>query len=274
MVITENKYCTGCSVCADICPKKCIAMHYDTFGFLRPQVDETICIHCQKCILQCPANNNPQKSDIIKIYKGHAKDIDSIANQKSTSGAMFGVLAQWIISHNGYVIGVAFDDNFQNASHIICKNMDEVDACRGSKYIQSRTLGVYKKTKELLKENKPVLFSGTPCQIAALKAYLKTIPNNLLTVDFVCHGVGSTTFYQEYLKAETKGREISFVGFREKCGDYLNSRFKILDAAGQPIVDQKSYTQGFRKAFADNFISRDSCGTCKYATSQRFINKK
>lgn len=269
MIITEHKNCTGCAACADICPKKCITMNYDAFGFLYPQIDESICIDCKKCLSECPSNNNVHKNDILTIYKGYAKNIESEANQKSTSGAMFGVLAQWVISCDGFVVGAAFDDDFQNVSHIICKTAHEIDKCRGSKYIQSKTQGIYEKTKELLNSNKPVLFSGTPCQIAALKSYLRTVPDNLITADFVCHGVGSTTFYQKYLKAETKGKNISFVGFREKCGNYLNSRFRILDTSYQPIVDYKSYTQGFSKAFANNLISRESCGTCGYATSRR-----
>ncbi len=269
MIITEHKNCTGCSACADVCPQECITMIYDDFGFLNPKIDESKCINCKTCLSVCPTNNNIQKNDILMVYKGYASDIDSAENQKSTSGAIFGVLAKQIISCQGIVIGAAFEKDYQNVSHIVCETMCEVDRCRGSKYLQSQTQGIYKKTKELLKKGKTVIFSGTPCQIAALKTYLPLEPNNLITVDFVCHGVGSTSFYQEYLKYETKGKNISFVGFREKCGNYLDSKFRILDVSNQPIVDYKSYSQGFSKAFASNLISRESCGTCKYATKQR-----
>lgn len=267
MKITNRHNCTGCSACADACPKQCITMSYDKFGFYRPKINKKLCIHCNKCISICPANNSPQKNDILAIYKGYAKDIETETNQKSSSGSIFALLAEAIIKKNGIVVGAAFEDHFKNVSHITCETMSQVDKCRGSKYIQSKTQGIYKKTKELLNEGIPVLFSGTPCQIAALNAYLKNVPDNLITVDLVCHGVASTTFYQEYLETLINPNNIISFMFRDKHGNYLERKLSIVNKNNEKSY--YSWQNGFGKAFSNNLISRYSCGDCKYATRQR-----
>lgn len=269
MIITDKSKCCGCAACADACPKSCITMTYDSYGFYQPKIDAENCINCKKCASVCPQNSSIESNSIIKIFKGHITNIASDANQKSTSGAIFPLLAQKIIDDGGTVVGVAFDKEYNNVLHIVCNNMEQVELCRGSKYIQSQTKGIYKQIGKILNEGKPVLFSGTPCQVAALKSYLKTVPSNLFTVDFVCHGVGSTRFFQEYKNSITKNQPVSYIGFRDKRGDYLNSQFIILDKNNQPLVSHPSYKKGFGKAFANNLISRESCGNCKYATAKR-----
>lgn len=268
MKITKNK-CYGCAVCADVCPKNCIVMSYDQYGFYTPVIREDECLRCGKCIKTCPANNSVPGVSVNQVYKGYANDITSEENQKSTSGAIFVLLAKTILNSGGVVFGVSFDKDFKNVSHIACFEMSQVDSCRGSKYIQSQTQGIYKQVNQLLKQGKKVLFSGTPCQVAALKSYLKVIPDNLFTVDFVCHGVGSTKFYQEYLKKITNGASVSHVGFRDKCGFYLNFKFRVTDSEKTQIIEYPSKEKNFINAFANNLISRESCGECKYASKER-----
>lgn len=267
--ITDYDKCYGCGACSDICPVGCISMDYDKYGFYIPVINNDRCIGCGICQKICPSNNEIRREPIRKIFKGYSKNIETEENQKSTSGAIFGLMAEKIIADNGVVIGVAFDEGFTNVSHVVCNSIKEIDDIRGSKYIQSKTQGIYKKVDELLKSDKNVLFSGTPCQIAGLYAYLDNIPDNLLTVDFVCHGVGSTGFFQEYVKNVSKGRSISHIGFRDKCGCYRQSKFRIIDNHNQEIICEIAYGKGFSKAFANNLIARKSCGSCKYATTKR-----
>ncbi len=243
-------------------------MTYDRHGFYFPQVDTAKCVNCRKCVSVCPVNHPVGKYDILSVHKGYAVDIDSEENRKSTSGAIFGLLAEHMIAKGGNVVGVAFDKDYTNVKHIVCKTMVQVDDCRGSKYIQSRTKGVYKEVRGLLRHGNMVLFSGTPCQIAGLRSFLGDSPDNLLTVDFVCHGVASTKFYQEYLGTVTD-KGISYVGFRDKCGDYRHSRFRVMDAEEQSVAEEIWAEKSFGKAFANNLVSRTSCGICSYATAQR-----
>ncbi len=267
MTITEYTTCCGCAACADACPKSCITMTYDRHGFYVPQVDTAQCVNCKKCVSVCPANHPVSKSEIRSVHKGYAAEITSDANQKSTSGAIFALLAEQALSQGGIVAGVAFDADYRNISHTLCENMEQVDRTRGSKYIQSQTQGIYKAVRTALKQGKTVLFSGTPCQVAGLRSFLGEAPDNLITVDFVCHGVASTKFYQEYLNTVTGGEPISHVGFRDKDGHYLHSTFRVA-TAGQ-TVEEAWAEQNFGKAFANNLVSRTSCGTCPYATAQR-----
>lgn len=269
MIITPRDKCVGCALCADICPRNCIHMEYDKFGFYVPIVNEKQCIDCKKCANMCPSNYDVDRKAITQVYKGYARDIMSEDNQRSTSGAIFAVLANAIIDSDGVVFGVVFDPDFSNVSHIACFTKKQLDDCRGSKYIQSQSQGIYKKVEEQLKQDKAVLFSGTPCQIAALKSYFKVMPDNLYTVDFVCHGVGSTKFFQEYLRQKAGSARISHIGFRDKCGCYVKSKFRLLDSDGNLLEEHTSYDENFGKAFANNLISRESCGTCKYASTER-----
>lgn len=269
MKIVNYENCFGCSACEYVCPAKCITMEYDRFGFYYPKVNNDLCVGCKKCISVCPVHNDVETTDIKKIYKGYAKDIESELNQKSTSGAIFALLANQIIEDNGIVFGVSFDKDFRNVSHIGCRTTEQVDKCRGSKYIQSQTQGVYKQVAERIKEGDKVLFSGTPCQVAALRSCLGNSADNVLTVDFVCHGVGSTTFYQKFLSKVTDGKGASEVSFRDKRDGYINMKCVVFDTAFQQVYKADSYCKDFGKAFANNLISRLSCGGCKYASVHR-----
>ncbi len=269
MKITDYEKCFGCSACEYICPKKCITMKFDSVGFYYPEIDETLCVECNKCSTVCPANINIRTSDIQKVYKGYIDYIESDENQKSTSGAIFALLANQMLAYNGVVFGVSFDEDFKNVSHIACETVEQINKCRGSKYIQSQTQGIYKQVKNQLEWGKKVLFSGTPCQIAALYSCLGEHPENLITVDFVCHGVGSTAFYQAFLSNVTNDQGVCYVGFRDKLGCYIKSKFIVLDNNRQQVYNVDSYKDGFGKAFANNLISRLSCGTCKFASTQR-----
>ncbi len=269
MKIANYENCFGCSACEYVCPAKCITMEYDRFGFYYPKVNNDLCVGCKRCISVCPVHNDVETSVIKKVYKGYAKDIESELNQKSTSGAMFALFANQIIEDNGTVFGVSFDKDFRNVSHLGCRTAEQVDKCRGSKYIQSQTQGVYKQVAERIKEGDKVLFSGTPCQIAALHSCLGKIAENVIAVDFVCHGVGSTSFYQSFLSKATNGKGASKVVFRDKCDGYINMKCVVFDTAFQQVYTADSYCKDFGKAFANNLISRSSCGGCKYASVHR-----
>ena len=269
MRITAFEKCCGCACCADTCPQKCISMHYDEHGFYCPEVDNTFCINCNKCVSVCPQNKTFERNEVQEVYKGFAKEIGSDSNQKSTSGAIFPILAEEIISNGGVAVGAAFDQNFDKVFHIVCEDMSQVERCRGSKYIQSETQGIFSEVRSFLVKGIPVLFTGTPCQVAALKSFLKKEWDILYTVDFVCHGVGSTKFFKQCVDYLSGGVKASHIGFRDKCGNYRNSQFRIIDIKGRLISSIDFGKAHFVKAFANNLISRKSCGTCLYATTKR-----
>ena len=59
-----------------------------------------------------------------------------------------------------------------NPQHIRVDKLAELERLQGSKYVQSDIAFSFRRAKEDLEAGKYVLFSGTPCQIGGLKAYL------------------------------------------------------------------------------------------------------
>ena len=165
----NKKDCCGCTACAHICPVKCIEMKEDKEGFLYPAVDNEKCIHCHKCERVCPIGNLINYNNETKAFIGYNKNEE--IREKSSSGGIFSLAAEWIIEQNGVVFGAAFDENFE-VCHIAAENEEELSKLRGSKYVQSRLGDAYPKVKQYLENNRKVLFTGTGCQIAGLKKYL------------------------------------------------------------------------------------------------------
>ena len=182
------KYCTGCSACAEVCAKSAITMQTDREGFLKPQIDTNQCVMCGACVRKCP--------QLYPVRPNHAAPVcyavmaDNETRMKSSSGGMFTIAASWILEQGGVVCGAVFDENFQ-VHHVMMDTMDKLPALRGSKYIQSHTGHVYRQIKEKLSEGTPVLFTGVPCQVAALYAVVGREHKNLYTIDLMCHGVSS-----------------------------------------------------------------------------------
>ena len=197
--IIDKKNCCGCSACAQICPRKCILMQEDDEGFLYPKVDKKSCIDCHLCERVCPVLNQSKPKKPLKVYASINKDEN--IRLCSSSGGIFTALAEKVIAEGGVVFGARFDDKWE-VVHDYVETKEDLSKFRGSKYVQSRIENCYKEAEVFLKAGRIVLFSGTPCQIAGLILFLKKSYNNLLTVDFVCHGVPSPGVWRRYLKEE------------------------------------------------------------------------
>ena len=207
--ITEQVKCTGCSACANICPKQCISMVADLEGFLYPSVDTKECINCGLCEKICPIlKKNPIKSDDIIAYAAMLNNTD--IRLESSSGGVFTAIAESVIDKNGVVFGAELDENF-NVIHTYVETKEELKKFRGSKYVQSVIGETYKRAKGFLDQGRFVLFTGTPCQIGGLYAYLNKDYDNLITQDLICHGVPSPMVWRKYLEFR---EDISHAGVR------------------------------------------------------------
>lgn len=198
--ITDKKDCCGCNSCVQRCPKSCITMHEDEEGFLYPEVDESKCIHCGLCENVCPVIYKAEGRKPIAVYA--AKNRNEEIRRQSSSGGVFTALAEEVIKEGGVVFGVRFNENWE-VVHGYAESLDSLSAFRGSKYVQSRVGDSFLQVESFLKSGRKVLFSGTPCQVAGLHRFLRRRYENLLTVDFICHGVPSPGVWREYLKEET-----------------------------------------------------------------------
>lgn len=205
--------CCGCSACLQKCPKKCIEMHEDAEGFLYPEINDDFCIDCGICYNVCPVRNQKPNCKPLAFYASQSKD--ETLRLQSSSGGIFSLLAEYIIRKGGIVFGARFNEKMELV-HEYTETINGLAPFRGSKYVQSKIGDSFKQVEYFLKQGRMVLFSGVPCQIAALKLYLQKEYDNLLTVDVICHGVPSPGVFREYIKYLGKGNKIININFRDK----------------------------------------------------------
>lgn len=251
--------CCGCGACLNICPKNAISFVEDNEGFMYPSVDEGKCVDCSLCVKVCPVLDHVEERRPLKVFAAKNKDFKE--RRSSTSGGIFLPLAYEIIRRGGAVFGVEMSDDFRVARHACAENADEVRRFSGSKYLQSDTSDTYTQVKKILSEGRPVLYSGTPCQIAGLKHFLGKEWPGLYTVDIICHGVPSPKVWRMYLDS-LRIKDISSVGFRDKVTGWKVSSLVITDGDGKvafsETIDRNVYLQGFLK----NLYIRPSCHKC------------
>ena len=267
MKICEDELCTGCCACLNICPKAAISMVEDNFGFNHPYIDNNICIDCGLCQKVCPIHNKPQKRKELITFAAISKDVNIY--KSSTSGGIATTLSQYIISTGGVVYGVAFDDKF-NLKHKRVDNIKDIPTLQGSKYVQSDKHSIFCMVQKDLKEGKEVLFTGTPCEVAGLKKYLRKEYDNLYTLDLICHGVPSSELLNAFLKGKEKlySSQITELKFREKAYGWRNQELYIKFENGR-IYHAPIWVDNFYRLFTNNYILRDSCYSCKFSSMER-----
>ncbi|WP_270706625.1 Coenzyme F420 hydrogenase/dehydrogenase, beta subunit C-terminal domain [Clostridium fessum] len=264
--ISDKTKCCGCTACASVCPKNCISMQCDGEGFLYPVVDADSCVNCGLCERICSqlSEHEEERTDRVKYIA--CQNINENVRKVSTSGGMFGLLAEQVISSGGTIWAAGFDDT-AIVVHKEAREFDELNDLYGSKYVQSDLKDTFKKIRqELITSDKTVLFVGTPCQVEGLLYYLgKKEKEHLLTVDLVCYGVPSPGLYKEWIQdiAQKHGSKVSRVYFRDKKYGYAGVNIKVMLQNGQAledIVDVKTYT----KTMFSKLGLRPSCYKCVY----------
>lgn len=198
--LKDKKDCCGCEACVQRCPKSCVTMREDNEGFLYPEINKDDCIDCGLCEKVCPVIHQATGRIPLAVYA--AKHKNEQVRMASSSGGVFTAIADNVIDDGGIVFGAQFNQDW-DVVHGYTETKAGLAAFRGSKYVQSRIGESYKEAEHFLKTGRKVLFSGTPCQIAGLKRFLRKEYDNLLTVDFICHGVPSPGVWREYLKEGT-----------------------------------------------------------------------
>lgn len=261
--IINKEECCGCSACMQACPRQCIKMIFDEEGFRYPKINKSNCIECGLCEKICPIRNTSYKEgNVKKICVGYAKD-DKI-RLKSSSGGIFSLLAKSCIEENGVVYGASFNDT-TNVFHIGVEKVKDINKLQGSKYLQSRIGNTFIEAKKRLENNQKVIYSGTPCQIAGLKSYLKKDYDNLLTVDVLCHGVPSGKLWNKYITEQEKMHESSVqkIFFRDK--KYGWKRYAVLLEFSNNTTYECVFAEDpFMKMLLANISLRPSCYSCKF----------
>lgn len=272
-LLTKNKSnCYGCRACEEACPKNCINMREDEETFLYPVVDIEKCINCNLCHKVCPANTKIMASDSSEknaVAFVH-KDENVVFN--SSSGGAFTAILENVVDENTVVFGVSYDENLQ-VKHDFALSLEDTVKFRKSKYVQSNTNGCFKKAKEFLNLGKKVVFTGTPCQIAALKNYLGNINyENLFCIDLVCHGVPSQRLFDMHVSEISRLKKVVEFNFRYKKisqNGMCNSRTAEIKREDNSVVIAEIRNDAFLKAYYSRLIYRPSCRECKYASPNR-----
>lgn len=269
-IALTKKDCCGCHGCASVCPKGCITTERDAEGFWYPHVDESACIGCGLCEKVCPVLNAVAPDKTAKPAAYAAVIEEPHVRLESTSGGVFSALAKWVIENGGVVFGAAWTENFREVRHIRVERMEDLALLRGSKYVQSTVGDCYAQAKAALKAGRPVLFSGTPCQVEGLHTFLGKEYDGLLLVDIVCHGVPSPDVWKQYLAEceEAAGATAVSVQFRNKDTGWNTSSVKLEfeNGAVQSNVIAKDY---FVNAFLRNACLRPSCHDCRFKKLNR-----
>lgn len=253
--------CTGCMVCMDSCSQNAITEDFTMDGFRIPRINKEKCVKCGRCKKVCSINQVKKVFSPINVYRIAAKD--NSVRMKCSSGGVFALLSEKMIERGGIVIGAVFDPKSKDIRHATSDEF-ALNQIYRSKYVQSNTIGIYHKTEQILKEGRDVLFCGTPCQIRALCNYLngKNYAGNVLTVDFMCHGIPSTMEFRDFIEEREKEEKspIIDVTFREKDIGWRTQILKTYHKNGR-IWKKTSYYY-YYYMFLNNYSLRDSCYMC------------
>lgn len=256
--------CCGCGSCAAACPVSCLTMKPDSCGFVHPRY-ESGCIGCGKCAKACSVLTVGKQDRALSVTWAKAKD-DGLRD-RSSSGAVFGLLAKQVLDEDGAVYGAAFSGDCRAVKHVRVDSKDELDAVMRSKYVQSYVgIDVYEGVEGDLDSGKQVLFTGTACQNAGIWNYLslKKVPMaNLLLVEVICHGVPSPKLWSEWLDYVSSGvgSEVDEVNFRSKSTGWLTYSVAYF-VATEKVRSKENSRDWYMRAFLQNASLRESCLNC------------
>lgn len=268
MNLCAPEACTGCLACVNSCPKTALSVKSDPEGFYIPVVDERVCIDCGICEKRCPVLN-PLQKEPFEQHGFACWSKEKNLRKASSSGGLFSELASIIIKKGGTVFGASFDKNF-NVIHTAVSTSEELNKLRGSKYVQSYIGSSYQQVKELLNKEVPVLFVGTPCQVAGLRSFLHKGYETLVTCDLVCHGVPSPLVFQSYKKwLERKYKSpLETFSFRDKRKSWMWYNTKATFHSGDKYIGSW-FSDPFMRLFLRDNILRPSCYNCQYTNMKR-----
>ena len=276
--ITNKKKCCGCTACAEICPKNCIEMREDHEGFLYPHINVDRCINCGLCNRACPELNVREKTKPLKVWAAYTNDEEIRKN--SSSGGVFYTLASQIIQEGGVVFGARYNEKW-DVVFGKAETVNDLKPLMVSKYVQSNVGSAYIECRQLLKEGRHVLFTGTSCQIAGLRCFLAKDYEYLITADVVCHGVPSPRVWHMYLdeicneikENGIRKKIIESISFRKKNPSWdrfnFNVSFKGDNTRNRESgIDEYHMENIYMKGFVYNLTLRPSCYVCPFKSGR------
>ena len=266
--LCRDKLCMGCGKCELDCPVGAIQLNYDENYNYKPFVDPDKCINCGKCVKQCPVYtsfNNVRRVDIVKrsdLPDCYAFMASDEMRKKSSSGGAFGVLAEKFLDDGGYICGAAWNADF-SVSHILIDNKADLHKLQLSKYLKSDIMAVLPEIKRLSSEGKKILFSGCPCQVAALKAYLNGKMENILLIDIVCTQAPPDAFFKKYISENFDLNNLKEYGFRIKTYGWSAKTFYYVNKNNETNIQHGN--DAWQNAYHPRIMQTIHCEHCAFS---------
>ncbi len=275
--ITENigkPLCTGCMVCASVCPVNAVTYEIEEDGFWYPIVDERKCTSCGKCMDVCPVINKTSLNNTDKpcVYAAWSKYCN--VRRNSTSGGIFYEIARSFIELGGIVVGCRWNKDCRSASHVIAKDVEELKLIRGSKYIQSCTSGIYEQISSEIDRGKQVLFCGTPCQNAALYSYIGKGIENIYYFDFICRSINSPKAFAKYIEEleNQYGSSADYVQLKNKQKGWESLATYVRFENGDDFLADRNDDYWVNGFIGKDLYTRDCCCNCAYRSIPRITS--
>ena len=266
--VNDKSNCCGCNACGDICNKNAISFHTDIEGFWYPEVNTELCNNCEACENVCPIINiDKLRHNDFKVpicYASIHKNLE--VRFDSTSGGLFSAFAEKMYRDKGYVGGAIYNDDW-SVKQYISADKEDLPKLRSSKYQQSSFEGFYRTVRNLVKQGEKVLVCGSPCQMAALRAFLNHKNyENLLILDYVCRGINSPLVAQkfnDYLEEKHKSKIVYKKAKNKELGwRLLNSKFVFENGdVDYQNRENSMFNHGYLQT---NAFCRPSCYECKF----------
>lgn len=264
MNLCSKDNCSVCGACVNACPKNAIKYIKDEYGYEYPQIDRNLCVNCGLCVKSCHILNNVERNIPQKAYAVWSDD--PVDRATSTSGGAASVFYHKVIENNGICYGATYDENLK----VVIKGYSDsrVTEFKNSKYVHSDMSDTYVKIKRNLIEGKLVIFIGLPCQVAALRTYLKTEYRNLILVDIVCHGTPPQDYLTSHIGTleQKYKKKADIVKFRNDNEYYFTLLRK---GEKKPFVSVHKDIDTYLLSFFESLTYYESCYNCKYACNQR-----
>ena len=258
----QKKSCCGCGLCAQVCPKKCIELRQDNEGFYYPVVNQDECIKCGLCVQKCVQTMQNDQT-LMDAYIGY--NPDESVRKDSSSGGIFNAIASAFIDNGGVVFGAAFDDDY-SVRHVRIENKENLSRIMKSKYVQSDLKYIFDVLAEDLKKGRPVLFTGTPCQVAAVCQFADglRLREKLYTIDFICHGIPSPGVWKSYLNYISKGSEVHEVNFRDKSHAGWHDYYLHIKYGDNSQLNESHELNTYMRLFLSDKNIRPACYYCNF----------
>lgn len=262
-MLPDKSRCCGCELCSSVCLKQAISMEEDRAGFIYPVIETEKCVNCSLCERICPELNHPiiEKCESKRVYGGYLTNEEKL--KESSSGGLATAVMEKFAKSGNVIYGVSWENDFKSAVYVRVKGEDEIYRLRGTKYIQSNKNLIYRDVKKDLQDNRKVLFIGLPCEVAALRNYIKDQQKLLYTCELVCHGPTSKKVGREFIeKLEKKYKSVVIgLNLRYKQKEW-NVPYIWIEFENGKVFTAPFYQTEYGRAFY--LLARECCYSCSF----------